>query len=90
MPLPNGSPRHLTTAPSPGFELMPAVSPDGQWVAYVTWDDAQRGHVWKASLSGGTPQRLTAEAGALSTPKGASFRSLRTSFRVRHNTEVDR
>src|SRR5207247_3417557 len=42
--------------------------PDGQWVAYVTWDDAQRGHVWKASLSGGTPQRLTAEAGEYLDP----------------------
>ena len=44
----------------PAREYAPAFSPDSQWIAYVTWSDAEGGHVWKAPLTG-EPQRLERE-----------------------------
>ena len=67
-----GAPRRLTpdNASLPRREYSPSVSPDGRWVAYVTWSDAEGGHVWKAPLSrGGTPQRLTRRAGHYANPE---------------------
>lgn len=41
-------------------EHYPAFSPDGRWIAYVTWTDDEGGYVWKAPADGsGTPVRLT-------------------------------
>ena len=56
-----GSPRRLTADSSSGphREYAPAFSPDGRWIAYVTWSDADGGAVWKAPVPSGTPQRLT-------------------------------
>jgi Tol biopolymer transport system component len=35
-------------------------SPDGKWLAYITWDDPNGGHIWKAPASGvGKPVKLT-------------------------------
>lgn len=45
------------------IQLMPAWSPDGKWIAFVTWEDGDRGHVWKISADGGKPIRLTKEGG---------------------------
>jgi Tol biopolymer transport system component len=59
--LPNGTPRRISSDTTGATELMPEVSPDGQWVAYVTWDDGVGGHLWKAPLGGGKPERLTTE-----------------------------
>jgi len=59
MDLPRGTPRRLTS--DTVHEQVPAWSPDGQWIAYVTWTD-QGGHVAKIRADGrGRPQRLTAE-----------------------------
>jgi Tol biopolymer transport system component len=56
--LPKGEPRRLTGAEI--GEYHPVWSPDGQWVAYVTWDDSVGGHIMKASVAGrGQPQQLT-------------------------------
>jgi hypothetical protein len=56
-----GEPRRLTSG-SVG-EYHPVWSPDGAWIAYVTWDDSAGGHVMKARADGaGQPQRLTAVA----------------------------
>jgi CubicO group peptidase (beta-lactamase class C family)/imidazolonepropionase-like amidohydrolase/Tol biopolymer transport system component len=53
------APRRLTTTPRPR-EFMPAWSPDGRWVAYVTWDE-DGGALWKAPADGrGAPVRLSA------------------------------
>jgi Tol biopolymer transport system component len=38
----------------------PAWSPDGQWIAYVTWSAEGLGHIWKTRADGsGDPQQLT-------------------------------
>jgi CubicO group peptidase (beta-lactamase class C family)/Tol biopolymer transport system component/ketosteroid isomerase-like protein len=52
-----GVPKRLTTTADPR-EFMPAWSPDGQWIAYVTWTP-EGGQVWKAKAAGGAPVRLT-------------------------------
>lgn len=62
---PTGTPRRLTP---PAFgpnlqEFTPAWSPDGQWIAFTTWDDTAGGHVWRIRVRGGAPERLTAEPG---------------------------
>ncbi|MEQ9398652.1 MAG: amidohydrolase family protein [Longimicrobiales bacterium] len=57
MDLPGGTPRRLTA--SDAWEFKPTWSPDGRWIAYVTWD-MDGGHVWKTRADGsGQPQRLT-------------------------------
>src|SRR5439155_370306 len=59
MDLPGGTPRRLTT--DSVHEQVPAWSPDGQWIAYVTWTD-QGGHVEKIRADGrAKAQRLTPE-----------------------------
>lgn len=53
-----GTPTRLTTTEHPR-EFYPAWSPDGKWVAYVTWEP-DGGALWKARADRSTPpQRLT-------------------------------
>jgi Tol biopolymer transport system component len=41
-------------------EHQPAWSPDGKWIAYVTWTDSGGGDIYSVPASGeGAPQRLT-------------------------------
>jgi Tol biopolymer transport system component/imidazolonepropionase-like amidohydrolase len=61
-----GAPRRLTAATH--REYAPAISPDGKWVAYVSWDDRERGHLWKIPLPSGEPQRLTRVARQYANP----------------------
>lgn len=56
----DGQARQLT--PSGVRAFMPAWSPDGRWIAYVTWD-THGGQVWKVSAGGGTPVRLSLTPG---------------------------
>lgn len=62
MDLPNGTPRRLTPATFAPFEYAPAWSPDGQWIAFTSWEDTVASHLWKVSASGGAPQQLTRAA----------------------------
>ena len=69
----SGEPRRLTadSASLPKREYSPAFSPDGKWIAYVTWSDTEGGHIWKTQMpeSGtATPQKLTREAGHYINP----------------------
>ncbi|HEX4932741.1 MAG TPA: amidohydrolase family protein [Gemmatimonadaceae bacterium] len=52
-----GEPRLLDDANDAFF---PAWSPDGRWIAYVTWDDSAGGHVYRVRADGSArPERLT-------------------------------
>ena len=64
MAIPGGTPTRVTSAEAREFK--PAWSPDGEWLAYVTWS-VEGGHIWKIRADGsGQPQRLT-EVAALYT-----------------------
>jgi Tol biopolymer transport system component len=66
MDLPSGAPRRLTPASQRQFE--PAWSPDGQWLAYVTWQ-GERGGVWKIQADGqGEPVKLSTTESFYSEP----------------------
>ena len=57
MDLPGGKAARVSK--SEAREFQPAWSPDGQWLAYVTWS-VDGGHIWKTRADGsGTPQQLT-------------------------------
>jgi Tol biopolymer transport system component len=59
--LPDGDPRRLSGADI--GEYHPVWSPDGRWVAWVTWDDADGGHIMRARADGvGQPEQLTTAA----------------------------
>jgi len=61
MDLPNGRPRRLTT--SNVGEHSPAWSPDGKYIAYVTWTE-EGGDVWRVAVdrNGRQPERLTRQS----------------------------
>jgi Tol biopolymer transport system component len=66
MDWPSGMPRRLTTS-SVG-EFMPAWSPDGRYVVYVTWSE-QGGHIFRAAADGGSPpEPLTRRPAYYSSP----------------------
>ena len=48
-------------------EHYPAWSPDGEWIAYATWD-GDAGHLRKVRSDGGDPVRLTEQAAVYVTP----------------------
>ncbi|MFI5094571.1 MAG: amidohydrolase family protein [Candidatus Acidiferrales bacterium] len=50
--LPAGEPQRINKGNA--REYQPAWSPDGKWLAYVTWDD-ERGYLWKVSADGKEP-----------------------------------
>ncbi len=51
------APKRVTSTVEPR-EFMPTWSPDGQWLAFVTWT-AEGGHVWKVRAGGGVPVRMS-------------------------------
>lgn len=65
MDLPKGTPIRLTTGD--GREFQPAWSPDGKWIAYVTWNNGD-GELWKIPSTGGTPQHLSRTNAVYSNP----------------------
>ena len=66
MSIPDGRPTRITSGDSREFH--PAWSPDGKWLAYVTWS-TEGGHIWKIRANGGgTPQQLTRVPGHYRNP----------------------
>ncbi len=66
MELPGGTPERLTDGGD--FELSPAFSADGKWMAYATWNDATGGAVFKISWPGGRPEVVHAAPSQLANP----------------------
>ncbi len=67
MDYPNGTPRRLTSSGMGEFE--PAWSPDGQWIAYTTWDDKDGGALYRTRADGsGQPQKLTRQEAMWTNP----------------------
>ena len=58
MELPNGAPKRIST--STDGEHMPVWSPDGRYLAYVSWNE-DGGDVWRVPAAGGRPEKLTAQ-----------------------------
>lgn len=65
MDLPSGTPRRLTDTQV--GEFMPAWSPDGRFIAYVTWSTVG-GDINRVAAEGGRPERLTRRTAYYSSP----------------------
>lgn len=61
MDLPNGKPRVLVDQPFSQF--CPKWSPDGKWVAYTSWTDAERCGLWKVQPTSTVPVQLMKSTG---------------------------
>lgn len=90
MDIPGGESRRLTN--DMAREFQPAWSPDGQWIAYVTWS-AQGGQIWKVPTLGGAPQALTQTVGYYSdvawSPDGERIVALRGNAYDRETRQTD-
>jgi imidazolonepropionase-like amidohydrolase/Tol biopolymer transport system component len=64
---PGGAPRRLTQSQDREYE--PVISPDGQWLAWVTWSDKNGGQLWKAQLDGSQAVQLSRTPAYYSLPK---------------------
>ena len=64
---PGGTPKRLTNATEREYE--PTISPDGQWVARVTWSDKDHGYLWKARLDGAQAMKLDTSPAFYSLPE---------------------
>lgn len=65
MDLPSGTPKRLTDSKT--GEFMPTWSPDGRYVAYVTWS-RDGGQIFRVSPDGGRPEQLTRRAAYYALP----------------------
>jgi len=63
--LPGGKPQRLTSGNATEFQ--PAWSPDGKWIAYVSWSSSG-GQLWKIAASGGAPRQLSKSQAVYSNP----------------------
>jgi Tol biopolymer transport system component/imidazolonepropionase-like amidohydrolase len=65
MDLPNGTPRRLTNLTE--GEFMPAWSPDGKYIAFVTWSK-DGGQLYRVAADGGRPEKLSRHAAYYAEP----------------------
>ncbi len=87
----DAEPRPLTPESQQAFH--PAWSPDGRWLAYVTWS-SEGGHIWRQRANGrGAPQQLTQVPGYYAdpvfTPDGSRLVALRAASYDRLYREWD-
>jgi len=66
MDLPKGKPHALVEQNVGQFQ--PIYSPDGKWIAYVSWCDQSGGHLWKVPSAGGKPEQVDSEPGYYTYP----------------------
>ena len=66
MQWPDGTPTRLTNAEV--NEHMPAWSPDGERIAYATWDDEVGGHIYSVDAGSGSPRHLTTAPALYNNP----------------------
>ncbi|MEP2937257.1 MAG: amidohydrolase family protein [Gilvibacter sp.] len=64
--LPNGKPKRLTTGTD--FEFEPCISPNGNTVVFVSWNDREKGAIFSVPIAGGTPKKLTSQKSVFRTP----------------------
>ena len=78
MDLPSGKPKRLTTADE--GEHSPVWSPDGKYIAYVSWTE-DGGDIWRVPAIGGKPEKLTKASAFYDeiafAPTGARIAALR-------------
>lgn len=91
MDLPGGRPARLDDTDAREFH--PTWSPDGKWLAYVSWSPAG-GHLWKRPADGsGKPQALTRVAAfyrdPVWSPDGTRLVALRSPKQERVETTMD-
>ena len=67
--LPDGETERLTRDNDGNFEFDPSWSRDGRTIAFVSWSDADLGHVHSVRASGGRSERLTSRPGHYSGPR---------------------
>lgn len=65
--LPNGKPERLTN--NRHFEFYPAFNAAGTKLVYVSWEDAEKSHLYLLDLVTKTETRLTEEAGFYHNPR---------------------
>ncbi|MDD9957442.1 MAG: amidohydrolase family protein [Gammaproteobacteria bacterium] len=73
------------------WAFKPVYSPDGRWIAFVSWSANDGGHIWKIRSSGnGSPQQLTENAAFYTDivwqPDGERVWGLRGNEWMRHQT----
>lgn len=61
-------PKRLVPDDDGAFQFMPSISPDGKQVAFVSWNDHELGHVWRVSIDGGKPTRVTTRSAQYAFP----------------------
>ncbi len=66
MDYPNGVPKRLTN--SNFVEAMPAWSPNGQQLVFVTWNEQEGGNMYTVNADGSALKKLTAESAFYSQP----------------------
>ena len=75
--LPAGNAEAIATAGNEDMQLMPALSPDGKTLAWVSWNDVELGQVWTMSTAGGKPRQMSKEGGTYMypfwSPEGALY-----------------
>ena len=88
--IPGAKPTQLTTGDMRAYQ--PAWSPDGKWIAYVSWT-ADGGQLWKIPAEGGTPQQVSKSIALYSnpvwSPDGSRIVLLRGNAYDRDNSTFD-